>query len=148
MAIKSEIVHLSNHLGVRILNTQWKKMFIHNNNQLPVLVLSKNTRLVIKSKTNSNRAVSPHASGKPYSGGLDIWWNGCLPVTRQTSDERCGLGDDGSRTNGPEHSISATESFIWIPYVLTCDTKLSVSSLSKRTSSTNFCFIVFSESNQ
>ena len=80
MAIKSEIVHLSNHLGVRILSTQCKKMFIYNNNQLPVLVLSKNTRFVIKSNTNSNRAVSPPASGKPYSGGLDIGSNGCLPV--------------------------------------------------------------------
>ena len=84
MAIKSEIVHLSNHLGVRILSTQWNKMFMHNNNQLPVLVLSKNTRFVIKSKTNSNRAVSPPASGKPYSRGLDIDWNGCLPVYVQS----------------------------------------------------------------
>ena len=58
------------------------------NNQLPVLVLSKHTRFVIKSKTNSNRAVSPPASGKPYSGGLDIGWNGCLPViTIQHSEE-------------------------------------------------------------
>ena len=32
------------------------------------------------SKTNSNRTVSPPAQGKPYSGGLDIGWNGCLPV--------------------------------------------------------------------
>ena len=41
------------------------------------------------------------------------------------------------RTTGPEHSINVVnESFIWIPYTLTWDSKLHNHALSERTSST------------
>ena len=53
MAIKSKVIHLYNHLGVRIHSIQWKKIFIYNNNHIPVIVLSQTTRLFTKRKTNA-----------------------------------------------------------------------------------------------